>query len=158
MFTWQIMSSLFKNPNQSKDPVVVMKEIISWLFKDPINSGLAQFDHANQTVKNGLKAKNIRLPQFFILIKKFLSTNHCCHFHWSIGPLHCVKFKKILPVDPELCGCAIFGPKIAHFPKWEFFFRKPVNEPYFFYLCLSTWQKSKPDINLLVKYRWLKNT
>ena len=45
MFTWQIMSSLFKNPNQSKDPVAVMKEIISWLFKDPINSGLAQFDH-----------------------------------------------------------------------------------------------------------------
>ena len=47
MFTWEIMSSLFKNPNHVlfKDPVVIMKEIMSWLFKDPINSGLAQFDH-----------------------------------------------------------------------------------------------------------------
>ena len=45
MFTWEIMSSLFKNPNHVlfKDPVVIMKEIMSWLFKDPINSGLAQF-------------------------------------------------------------------------------------------------------------------
>ena len=51
MFTWEIMSSLFKNPNQSKDPVVIMKEIISWLFKDPINSGLACFDHAEPDSK-----------------------------------------------------------------------------------------------------------
>ena len=48
-------------------------------------------------------------------------------------------------------------------PKWpispnENFFRKPVNEPCFFYSCLSTCQKSKSDINLLVKYWWLKNT
>ena len=28
------------------DPVVIMKEIMSSLFKDPINSGLAHFDHA----------------------------------------------------------------------------------------------------------------
>ena len=34
-----------------KDPVVIMKEIMSWLFKDPINSGLAQFDHAQSNNK-----------------------------------------------------------------------------------------------------------
>ena len=34
-----------------KDPVVIMKEIMSWLFKDPINSGLAQFDHAQSNSK-----------------------------------------------------------------------------------------------------------
>ena len=47
MFTWEIMSSLFKNPNHVlfKDPVVIMKEIMSWLFKDLINIELAQFDH-----------------------------------------------------------------------------------------------------------------
>ena len=53
MFTWEmswllrilIMSWLFE------DPVEVMKEIISWLFKDPINSGLAQFDHAQSNSK-----------------------------------------------------------------------------------------------------------
>ena len=29
-----------------KDLVVIMKEIMFWLFKDPINSGLAQFGDA----------------------------------------------------------------------------------------------------------------
>ena len=50
-----------------KDLVVIMKEIMFWLFKDPVNSGLDQFDHA-QSVKNGLKVKKIKLPQmnFFL--------------------------------------------------------------------------------------------
>ena len=34
-----------------KDPVKIMKEIISWLLKGPINSGLAQFDHAKSNSK-----------------------------------------------------------------------------------------------------------
>ena len=34
-----------------KDSVVFMKEIMSWLFKDPNNSGLAQFDHAQSNRK-----------------------------------------------------------------------------------------------------------
>ena len=38
------------------------------------------------------------------------------------------------------------------------FFRKSVNELCFFHSCLSTCQKSKSDINLLVKYWRLKNT
>ena len=100
-----------------------------------------------------------------------------------IGPFHCAKFKKILTADPELWGCTIFEPKMVHLPitKYIFwkiiniilikilkknsssrsrvldFFRKPINEPCFFHSCLSTYQKSKSDINLLVKY-WLKNT
>ena len=45
------------------DSVLIMKEIISWLFNDPINSGLAQFDHAQSNSKNGLKVKKIKLPQ-----------------------------------------------------------------------------------------------
>ena len=45
MFTWEIISSLFK------DPVVIMKEIMSWLFKDPIKSGVVQFDHAQSNSK-----------------------------------------------------------------------------------------------------------
>ena len=53
MFTWENMSSLLKNPNRVlfKDPAVIMKEIMSWLFKDPINSGLAKFDHAQSNSK-----------------------------------------------------------------------------------------------------------
>ena len=49
------------------------------------------------------------------------------------------------------------GPKRPISPNKNFF-RKPVNEPCFFYSCLSTCQKSKSDINLLVKYWRLKNT
>ena len=67
-------------------------------------------------------------------------------------------FKKIVPADPELWGCATFGPKIAHFPKWQFFFKKTVNEPCFFHSFLSICPKSKSDINLLVKYWRLKKT
>ena len=54
MFTCEIMSSLFKKPNDVlfKDPVVIMKEIISWLFKDLTKSGLAQFDHGQSNSKN----------------------------------------------------------------------------------------------------------
>ena len=40
-----IMSWLFQ------DVVVIVKEIMSWLFKDPINNGLAQFDHAQSNSK-----------------------------------------------------------------------------------------------------------
>ena len=76
---------------------------------------------------------------------------------YLLAPFIVQNFKKILPADPELWGCAIFGPKMAHFPKWEFFFRKPVNEPCFFHSCLSTCQKSKSHTKLLVKYWRLKN-
>ena len=39
---------------------------------------------------------------------------------YLLGPFIVQNFKKIIPVDPELWGCTIFGPKIAHFSKWEF--------------------------------------
>ena len=47
------MSSMFKNPSDVliKDLVIIKKEIMSWLFKDPINSGMAQFDHAQSNSK-----------------------------------------------------------------------------------------------------------
>ena len=70
---------------------------------------------------------------------------------YLLDPFIVQNFKKILPADPELWGCAIFGPKMTHFPEWEIF-RKPVNEPCFFQSCLSTCQKSKSDVTLLVKY------
>ena len=51
-----------------------------------------------------------------------------------------------------------FWAQMAHFPKGKFFFRKPVNKPCFFHSWLSICQKSKPDINILVKYWQLKNS
>ena len=48
---------------------------------------------------------------------------------YLLAPFIVQNFQKILPVDPELWGCAnpelrgcaIFGPKMAHFPKWKLF-------------------------------------
>ena len=40
---------------------------------------------------------------------------------YLLAPFTVQNFKKILPADLELWGCAIFGPKMAHFPKREFF-------------------------------------
>ena len=89
---------------------------------------------------------------------------------WSICPKQIFLCKIIniiliylLTPYPELWGCTIFRPKMAYY--WPFglfqmriFFRKRVYEPCFFHLCLSISQKSKSDINLLVKYWKLKNT
>ena len=96
----------------------------------------------NQKVKNGLKAKKIKLPQmnffwkttnniFMYLLapvilqnlkkicpeQNFFGTNHYYYFHLPIGPFHCAKFKKILTMDPELWGCATFGPKMVQLPQ-----------------------------------------
>ena len=89
-------------------------------------------------------------PKFFLEIMNIILI-------YLLAPSIVQNFKKILSADPKLWWCAIFGPKMAHFPKWEFF-RKSINEPYFFHARLSTCQKSKSDINLLVKYWRLKNT
>ena len=66
--------------------------------------------------------------------------------------LFIVQNLKKIPVDP---GLGVFAQFLS--PKWpispnENFIRKPVNEPRFFHSCLSTCQKSKSDINLLVTY------
>ena len=58
MFTWEIMSSLLKNPNHVLT--------VSWLFPDCLRIQLTvvwlNLSKLSQTV-NGLKAKNIKLPQ-----------------------------------------------------------------------------------------------
>ena len=137
----------------------------------------------NQAAKNDLNANKIKLPQFFILqnFKKnsqrwswvmrlchfraqngtfvlnenFLSTNYCYYFHLPIGTFHRAKFKKI-HVDPELWECAIFGPKMSYFSKWEFFQKTCYWA--LFLLFMPIYMPKTKDINLLVKCRWLKNT
>ena len=84
--------------------------------------------------------------------KIFFLENYQHHSHLPISPFHCAKFPADSYEDVQFLG-----------PKWpispnENFFSKPDNKPCFFYSCLSVCQKSKSDINLLVKYWWLKNT
>ena len=99
----------------------------------------------------------VHLPQTVFFWGKIINTILIYLFTPSIVP----NFKKILMADLELWGCTIFGTKLADLPKWEFFFfffRKPVNKPCSFHSCPSTRQKSKSDINLLLRYWGLKNT
>ena len=57
----------------------------------------------------------------FVLNKIFLVQTIIITFIYLLALFIVQNLKKILPADPELWGCAIFGPKMAHFPKWEFF-------------------------------------
>ena len=55
-------------------------------------------------------------PQFFFF---FFGGGLLITLSYNYYPLqlfHCAKFKKNHPADPELWGCAILGPKMAHFP------------------------------------------
>ena len=75
----------------------------------------------NQTVKNGLKAKKIKLPQMIF----FFSKNNKI-FMYLLAPFILQIFKRILRADPELSGCVIFGNKMAHLFWTNFFWYKPL--------------------------------
>ena len=75
-----------------------------------------------------------------------------------IIPFNWAKLKKNLPVDPELWGCAIFGPRMAHFPKWELFSENLLMSLVSFIHAYLQAKNQSLNINLLVKYWWLKNT
>ena len=71
----------------------------------------------NQTVKNNLKAKKIKLPQMNFFLEK--TTDKI--FLYLLGPFIPQNFKKILRANPELCGCTIFEPKWPISPEQKVF-------------------------------------
>ena len=52
--------------------------------------------------------------------KNFLEKIINIIFIYILAPFIVQNVKKILTVDPELCRCTIFGPKMKHFPKLAF--------------------------------------
>ena len=62
-----------------------MKEIMSWLFKDPLKSGLVQFDHS-QSNTNDFFSRKTTNKIFMYLLASFILQN----------------FKKTPRVNPEL--------------------------------------------------------
>ena len=90
--------------------------------------------------------------------QKFFGANHCYFFFIYILALFIVQnLKKFLQWIQNYDDAPFLGPKWPISPN-ENLFRKPVHGPCFFYSGLSTCQKSKSDINLLVESWWLKNT
>ena len=68
----------------------------------------------------------------------FLKNNKI--FMYLLAPFILQNFKRILRVDPELSGCAIFGHKIAHL-SWTIFFR--ANHYYYFHLPVGPFHCAK---------------
>ena len=90
--------------------------------------------------------------------KKIFLENYQYHSHLPINPFHCAKFWKNSSIGSRVTRMRNFWAQNSPFPQMRIFFQKPVKEPCFFHSCLSTWQKSKSDIFLIVKYWRLKNT
>ena len=106
------MSSLFKNPNYVlfKDPVVIMKQIMSDYLRIQLTVAWLNLIMPNQTVKNGLKAKKIKLPQMNFFLEKQLIKFSCTYWPLSF----CKILKKFLgPIQsyedlPLFCHEQIF--------------------------------------------------
>ena len=110
--------NLKKKPWLFKDPVVIMNEIMSWLFKVPINSGLDQFDHAQSNSKKWPKGyKDQIAPNDFFSRK---TTNKI--FMYLLAPSILQNLKKNLTADPELWVCAQNGPFVLN----KIFWYKPL--------------------------------
>ena len=91
-------------------------------------------------------------PKWSICPKQFFFEKLLIPFLSTYQPLSlCKILKKLFHRIQSYEDVQFLGPKWPISPN-ENFFRKPVNEPCFFHSCLSTCQKSKSDINLLVKY------
>ena len=63
-------------------------------------------------------------PKWPICVKReFFGKNH-----YFLAPLSLVHLKKILSEDLELWWLVIFGCKMAHWPKWEFFEKNMIHD------------------------------
>ena len=129
------MSWLFRGP------VVIIKEIISWLLKDSINSDLAQFHYAQSNSKKWPKGHLV-----------FLRPNCCkCFFMYLLAPFIQQNLKKILRANPELWRCANFGPEIAHL-SWIIFLVKTIVITFICLLALFTVQNFKKILQRIQSY------
>ena len=125
---------------------------------------------ASQTVKTGLKAKKRSRCPNFSFYKNSQSWSRVMmmwHFRVQIDPFvlnNFFKYKtflllsfthwpfslcKFVPVDPGLCGCAMFGPKMAYFPKLNFFQKKLLSLVSFIDAYLHTKNQSQ-----ILIYKW----
>ena len=80
---------------------------------------------------------------------------------YLLAPFILQNFKKILRADPELWGCAIFGPKMAHL-SWTKVFG--TNHYYYFHLLIGPFSLCKILKNycsrsrvMKMRYFWAQN-
>ena len=90
MFTWEIIFPCLRILIMFKDPVVIMKKIMSRLLKVQLAVAWLNLTMPNQAVKNGPKAKKIKLLKKNFFLEKQLIKLSCTY----IGPFHSAKFLK----------------------------------------------------------------
>ena len=141
MFTWETMSSLLNNPNNFlsvKEPVVIMNEIMSWLFKDiQLTVAWLNLTMPNQTVQNGLKAKKIKFPHMNLFLEKQRIKFSCTYWPLSF----CKILKKFLGLIQSYEDVPFLGPKRSYCPK--LFFLKIINIILIYLLAPFTVQNFK---------------
>ena len=90
----------------------------------------------NQTVKNGLKAKKIKLPQMNFFLKKQLIKFSCTYWLLSF----CKIFKKFLWLIQSYEDVPFSGPKWPICPEQNFF---GTNHYYYFHLPIGPFHCAK---------------
>ena len=96
-------------------------------------------------------------PKWPICPEQFFGKTIIITFIYLLALFIVQNLKKFFQRIQSYEDAQFLGPKWPIYPNKNFF-RKTVNEPCFFQSCLSTCQKSKSYITLLVKYWRLKNT
>ena len=99
---------VFKDPNHVllKDPVSIMKEIMSWMFKDPIvKVAWFNFDCDHWNRKNW--PKKIKFPQMNFFLQKQLITFSCTYYPLSF----CKILKKFFQPIQSYVDVPFLGPK-----------------------------------------------
>ena len=100
-----------------------MKEIMSWLFKDPLKSGLVQFDHS-QSNTNDFFSRKTTNKIFMYLLASFILQN----------------FKKLLELIQSYDDIPFLGPKWPICPEKIFF---SANHCYYFHLPIGPFHCAK---------------
>ena len=91
-----------------------------------------------------LGPKMVHLPQTKFFLEKKLNII----FIYLLTPSKCTKFLKNSYSGSRVMRMCHFGGQNGPIAQMRIFFRKSVYEPCSFHSCLSTYQKSKSDINL----------
>ena len=98
-----------------------------------------------------------RHKMVYFLEQKILGKNHFYYFHLPTGSFHYTKFSKNSGLIQSYVDAPFWGPKLPICSNKKFF-RNHVNTPCFFHSCISTFQKSKSDINYYFNKILTKNT
>ena len=103
-----------------KDPVVIMKKSCPDCLRIQLTVAWLNLTMPNQTVKNGLKAKKIKLPKINFFSRK--TTNKI--FMYILAHFILQNFTKILKSQSKVTR---IWPKMAYLSWTNFFWYKPLN-------------------------------